>query len=191
MWSVLAIVVHVALSFDPSIHSRVVRNGAPAEASAIWRSYGVDLEWDHRAAAALCLAALVDRTGVADVKQGTILGTAFVPEDAARGVAPIRIGFDAVDALAEPSASLNAMLHEYAVGTAIGRVLAHEIGHVLLGQPSYHDASGLMRRNFSSTDFSRSDRWRFQLEERSVERLHERLSSLTRLPIASGCPSGE
>lgn len=188
MWSVVAIVVHVALSFDPSIHSRVVRSGAPAEASAIWQTYGVDLDWSSRPGADLCLAAYVNRSGAQEVSAGAVLGSAFVPEDAARGIAPIRIGFDAVDAMAEPSASLNAMLHEYAVSMAVGRVLAHEIGHVLLGLPSYHDPSGLMRAMFSSRDFSRADRWRFRLEDRSVERLHERLESLAQIGPAAGCP---
>ena len=108
MWTAVAIVVHVALSFDPSIHSRVVRSGAPAEASEIWRTYGVELEWGKPRAADLCLAAYVNRSGNAgEVKTGAVLGSAFVPEDAARGVAPIRIGFDALDALAQPSASLS------------------------------------------------------------------------------------
>jgi hypothetical protein len=187
MWSVVAIVVHVALSFDPSIHSRIVRRGVSSEASAIWREYGVDLDWGTRSGADLCLTAYVDRSG-ATGKAGAVLGSAYVPEHADRGVVPIRIGFDAVDQLAEPSAALNAMLHEYAVSTALGRVLAHEIGHILLGLPSYHDASGLMRPAFSSTDFSRSDRWRFRLENRSIERLHARLPALTQPPVTAGCP---
>jgi hypothetical protein len=186
----MAIVVHVALSFDPSIHSRIVRSGAQAEAAVIWHTYGVDLDWGKQSAADMCLAAYVNRAGgTEDLKTGAVLGTAFVPEDAARGIAPIRIGFDVLDALAEPSASLNAMLHEYAVSTAVGRVLAHEIGHILLGLPSYHDTNGLMRPRFWSTDFSLSSRWRFRLEDRSIERLHERLESLTQLGVAAGCPA--
>ncbi|HZT78200.1 MAG TPA: hypothetical protein VFA27_16210 [Vicinamibacterales bacterium] len=190
MWTVLAIVVHVTLAFDPSIHSRIVRSGAADEATAIWRDYGVDLDWTGRAPADLCLSARVERTPHAAVGQsGAVLGSAYVPQDAARGIAPIRIGFDALDALAEPTAAVNVMLHEYAVSTAIGRVLAHEIGHILLGKPSYHDERGLMRPAFASTDFSRSDRSRFRLDDRSVERLHARLPELSSIVAAPGCPA--
>ncbi len=116
-----------------------------------------------------------------------MLGYTFVAADVSRSPAPIRIGFDAVDALAQPSAALNAMLHEYAVGTAIGRVLAHEIGHILLGAPTYHDDTGLMRPQFASSDFARGERWMFRLADPSVARLRASVASLTRAPIAPGC----
>jgi hypothetical protein len=188
MWTAVAIVVHVMLSFDPSIHSKVIRRGAPTEAQEIWRRYGVDLAWDGEQGANLCVAAFVNRSaGPIDTIHPAVMGSTVVSSNDARPPSPIRIGFDAVDTLAEPTETSNPMLHEYAVAAAIGRVLAHEIGHILLGAPTYHDATGLMRPKFLSDDFSHSDRWRFELADRSVERLRTRVAEIE-TTAATGCP---
>jgi len=190
MFTVFAIVLHVSLSFDSSIRSRIVKAGAAAEAEAIWRDYDVDLSWADRPDVHMCLAAYVGRSAAPPLpSMRAVLGTTLVGPDPTVAPAPIRIGFDTVDALASPAASVNAMMHEYAVGNAIGRVLAHEIGHILLGAPSYHDPTGLMRSNFLTDDFSRSDRWRFKLAGNSAARLRERIVALSQLAIAPGCPA--
>jgi hypothetical protein len=188
MWAALAMVVHVMLTFDPSIRSAIVRSGTMTEAAAIWSPYGVDLAFDARAAD-VCLAAFVQRTPVRmDAAHPAVLGSTLVSDDPDAPHAPIRIGFDAVDALAYPSAYANAMLHEYAVAAASGRVLAHEIGHVLLGVPSYHDGTGLMRPTFASSDFTPGDRWRFRLAASSIARLDARTAALTHT-VAAACPA--
>jgi len=189
MWAALALVIHVTLRFDPSIRSKIVRTTVGAEADAIWRGYGVELDWTSGSHANLCLAASIDRSSNSG-EPGTpsVLGSTSVSNRLDDDPAPIRIGFDALDAFVEPTTFSNAVLHEYAVGTAIGRVLAHEIGHILLGAPSYHDQTGLMRRSFLPSDFTQAARWRFRLDERSVPRLQERLASFAHVPIAPGCP---
>jgi hypothetical protein len=188
MWTAVAIVVHVMLSFDPSIHSKIIKKAAPVEAATIWRRYGVELAWDGDERANLCLAAFVDRSAApVDTLHPAVMGSTIVSNNGARPPAPIRIGFDAVDTLAAPSAMANSMMHEYAVANAIGRVLAHEIGHILLGAPTYHDATGLMRPTFLTDDFSHGDRWRFELTDRSVERLRTRMTAIEGA-AATGCP---
>ena len=191
MWTALALVIHVTLRFDPSIRSKIVRTTVGAEAEAIWRDYGVELDWDARTGANLCVAASIDRVPTSsDAGAQPVLGSTMVSDRVDDAPAPIRIGFDALDAFAEPTAFSNVILHEYAVGTAIGRVLAHEIGHILLGAPSYHDRTGLMRRSFLPGDFTPAARWRFRLDEHSVTRLRSRVAFLAHVPVASGCPQG-
>jgi hypothetical protein len=78
-------------------------------------------------------------------------------------------------------------LHEHAVALALGRVLAHELGHVLLGSPAYHDQDGLMRATFLSNDLARPERSRFRLTDRSVARLRARITSLSDASPAASC----
>jgi hypothetical protein len=57
---------------------------------------------------------------------------------------------------------------------ALGRVLAHEIGHVLLGPP-YHDDEGLMRPAFRPNELADPDRAPFRLTCAAVNRLRHRI----------------
>jgi hypothetical protein len=64
------------------------------------------------------------------------------------------------------------------VGTLLGRVMAHEIGHLLLGT-GYHGAAGLMRADWPDAFLTRTgDDWRFS--PREAVRMHEAVESLTR-----------
>ena len=50
-------------------------------------------------------------------------------------------------------------------GTLLGRVMAHEIGHLLLGG-RYHGATGVMRAEWPDALLSRTgDQWRFSIDE--------------------------
>ncbi len=187
MAAYLTLVIHVALWFDPSIRSPIVRTTAIAEAAAVWRDYGIVLDFGDRAEASLCMAGFVSRARVRASGPGAVLGTTLVGPDSDEHAPPIRINFDLVDAVAYPRASTSPTLHEYAVGTAIGRVLAHEIGHILLGPPGYHDARGLMRSNFLADDFLPWDRTRYFLAESSVERLRRRKAELSMRGPAAAC----
>jgi hypothetical protein len=63
-------------------------------------------------------------------------------------------------------------------GTLLGRVMAHEVGHLLLGH-GYHGESGVMRAEWSDELLSRaSGEWRFTTIE--VARLHRVLAALAR-----------
>jgi len=185
--AVLTIVVHIALSFESSIRSRIVRNTVAAEAAAVWRDYGVALDFGDGARPQLCIAAFVDRAAPRVESALPVLGATFVPDDPANPPPPVRIAFDRIDDFAAPSASASPILHDYAVGTAIGRVLAHEIGHILLGAPGYHDDHGLMRSSFLSNDFLPWDRSRYRLAARSVARLRARVPALSAAADAPGC----
>jgi hypothetical protein len=63
------------------------------------------------------------------------------------------------------------------VGRALGRVLAHEIGHVLLLSPS-HQQHGLMRAAFTSEQLAEIRRDAFTLSDIEVNRLRSRVRAL-------------
>ena len=73
---------------------------------------------------------------------------------------------------------------EDALGTALGRVLAHELGHLFL-RLNGHRENGLMKPSFSPRALvGKSDR-AFRLSEEDLERVR---SAITRLQATSGKP---
>jgi hypothetical protein len=58
------------------------------------------------------------------------------------------------------------------LGRALGRVLAHELGHLLLALNG-HRSEGLMRANFKHRDLSGNRSRPFRLSSRDTERLRE------------------
>jgi hypothetical protein len=184
-----ALAVHVNLEFDRSITSETIKEAMTEEAAAIWRAYDVDLQWTERTdPAALCLDVAVERrgrhaglVGSLSVLARTTLGRGLAAQ------ASIRISFDAIDSLLGPGYSPNPLLHGRVVGLALGRVLAHEIGHVLLGEPTYHDPEGLMRATFFTDDLARPERSRFRLANRSVVRLRARIAFLSETQPSGVC----
>ena len=178
--------VALALS-DPSgpINQRQLR-ALENEAAGIWRQYGVAVTWFD--ANSDCLSdeawmAPVDRMLrlVAEPREsdGDALGTVRfqggVPDDTihllyaplSRMVLESTIGMSPVSALPPP-------LRDRIIGQALGRVLAHELGHVLLALPS-HDRSGLMRPSFEPADLVVLNRDRMRLSKPFVLRLDARL----------------
>jgi hypothetical protein len=180
--------VHVNVAFDDSITSQAIRAAAMEEAATIWRIYGVDLQYaEPNADTALSLDVIVERTPQPRKYTGmpAILGHTTISSVPA-AQAPLRISFDAVLALLDSQHGVNQLLHDYGIAAALGRVVAHEIGHVLLGSPAYHDAEGLMRTTFFPEDLSRPERSRFLLTHRSVARLRSRIAAITEAQTAGG-----
>jgi hypothetical protein len=173
--------VHINVFFDDSITSQAIKAAAMDEAAAIWRKYGVQLQFTEPAAnAALSLDVIVERTARRLKHDGepAVLGHTLVSTDKTEQ-APLRISFDAVTALLDNQRGVTQLIHDYSLAAALGRVVAHEIGHVLLGSPAYHDADGLMRTTFFPDDLARPERSRFLLAQHSVMRLRERIAELT------------
>jgi hypothetical protein len=176
-----SLAVSVNLEFDQSITSKAIRAIAKEEAAAIWRAYGVDLVWTGRkGTGALSLDAIVDRYDRHGDISGLplVLGRTIIASNAG-AQAPIHISFDAITVLVEHRSISNPWRQERESATGLGRVLAHEIGHVLLGAPAYHDPDGLMRTTFVADDFVWGQRSRFQLTERSAARLRARIASFS------------
>jgi hypothetical protein len=181
--------VHVDLAFDQSITSNAIKAAVKAEAAEIWRDYGVDIVFaDRTATAALSLDVIVERapryTGHYGVQ---ILGHTSINQ-ATTEQAPIRISLDAVESLVRRRHGIDPVLgHDLVLAWALGRVLAHELGHKVLGAPAYHDDNGLMRTTFLADDLARPERSRFRLADRSVVRLRARMASFE-AHARDGCP---
>ena len=179
--------VHVNVSFDESITSQAIKAAAMDEAAMIWKMYGVDIQYAQPSAdTALSLDVFVERTPLPKKYTGApaVLGHTTIASGSALQ-APLLISFDAVIALLDSQRGANPLLHDYSIAVALGRVVAHEIGHVLLGAPAYHDEEGLMRTTFFPEDLARPERSRFRLTHRSVARLRSRIAVIAEAQTAA------
>jgi hypothetical protein len=172
--------VSVNLRFDRSITSTLIKTVLKDEVAAIWNTYGVEIQWsDSDVGVAAHYDVLVARhqPGAVLSRSELVLGITTIDRT---GVVcgPIRIWFDTIESLF-PQGHINGLLHDREMATALGRVLAHELGHALLGIPTYHDRDGLMRAAFHADDLGRFDRQRFLLADGSVGRLRARIEHLT------------
>lgn len=182
--------VSIRLRVDPSVASRRVTDRLKLESEAIWRQYGVQLEWTEagvsETAASVALDASVERRFERrhDMKRPAVLGIALVKPDAPN-LQPIRVSLDATErvlALRDTGRpAMAGIVLDWELARALGRVLAHEIGHVLLGV-TYHDRAGLMRATFRAEELGGPDRSGFSLTCGSVGRLKSRLRALSGEP---------
>ena len=161
------------------------------EASSIWSPYGVWIQWSGQPGVVDCAQALGSFDVLVDLKRlrasGTskpVLGSTWVtPSGIDRTV--IRIDREATEQLIRSVTVAELLsrrpgrseIESADVGRALGRVLAHEIGHVLLGT-SQHQRRGLMRGSFSAADLVAPQPRTYDLSSEEVERLRERENSL-------------
>jgi hypothetical protein len=179
----------IHLHVDRSITSRAVLTDLKHETESLWSLYGVRIVWpdvgvDETAKPGLSLEAFLERRIGEEPHQPIwtpVLGRSSVTMEAPARL-PIRVSFDATQSLlaARPSsrASRWGIVHDYELGRALGRVLAHEIGHVLLAAPNHADA-GLMRVAFRPDELAALDRAPFRLTCICVGRLRNRIRSIT------------
>jgi len=170
--------VHINLVFDGAMKSDITKSFAMREATTIWAIYGVELQWSDRdCGAALDLDVRVDGQEPGTVLDGSasVLGTTTV-DRAGVVQAPIHISLDTIEWLLRHRTDRDPVLYDRELGRALGRVMAHEIGHVLLGMPTYHDNQGLMRARLPIHELARFDRGGFHLTEASARRLRARIA---------------
>jgi len=181
--------LRIHLRVDRSITSRVVLADLKDETESVWRPYGVRIEWtdvraDETATQGLSLEAIVEPRFAGEPSEPMwtpVLGRAFVNLDAPDR-RPIRVSFEATETVlglrTTSRASIARIVHPRVLARALGRVLAHEIGHVLLGAPN-HDEAGLMRVGFRPDELAAPDRAPFRLTCIGVGRLRTRIRMLT------------
>jgi hypothetical protein len=190
--SIDSLVVTMSARFDRSISSGVIKSIARQEAAEIWRDYGVEIVWNQGAESTVHLEVIVAsaRTEYAPSNSFSVLGRTEL--DRVGGVVgPILVNYEAIEELLELRPTSSPLIHEREAGRALGRVLAHEIGHALLGVPTFHDSHGLMRAAIPVEELVSPERRFLQLSNASVNRLHVRIACLGDASPGAMCASGE
>lgn len=179
--------LRIHLQVDRSIN-RLDLADLKDETASLWMPYGVRLEWvdvpaDETATRSLSLEAILERR-IGERNEPTwtpVLGKAFVNLEAPTS-RPILVSFEGTQKLlalrATSRASMAGLVTDRELARALGRVLAHEIGHVLLGARN-HDDTGLMRVSFRPDELAAPDRAPFRLTCIDIGRLRSRMCTLT------------
>jgi len=171
------------------------------DAASIWKSYGLRIQWSQ-APRPRCgqvqgsFDVVVHRGPLRPRRPGEIvLGRTRLAAAAIAG-APVCLDYDAIARLlGSVQVSQFTLLAGHAdigptdMGRALGRVLAHEIGHVILGV-SAHQRRGLMRASFFPEELVAPQRSAFTLSRREVDRLRQRERALeANRPAGAAQPS--
>jgi len=173
------LLLHISLTLPAMGLTADARRTAIAEVAAIWSIHGVLVGADSGeppAHDAVIIRVAVERrpTSLGPPSGGPLASLRF--DDT--GV-PVPVITLYLAALVEMIARANtpgsggdgapALLRERAVGRAVGRVLAHELGHFLL-RSRWHAESGLMRSIQTTTDLIGPERERFALSAADAAR---------------------
>jgi len=179
--------------FDAArIVSPAVRANAIKEAARIWNRYDVSLiTEDDGQCASLDPAALTVTIDVGhDRASGdTGLGAIQFASDGTPASA-IALNFDAVSRIATSAPFMGlhpafwpSGLREEIIARALGRALAHEIGHYLLRSP-HHASTGLMQARHKGSALGSPNDRAFVLTKTDRDRLRAALAA----PIQPECP---
>jgi hypothetical protein len=175
--------VPVVVEPSRSVHRRVVR-GALLEASAIWEAAGVTFEWN---------VANPDDGNVSDIDDDCVLHVRITDEVSGAEAGRRAIGWITFSAPDSPQRVIHlsrAGVMELLAGTpgvrempllsedalmarALGRALAHELGHYFLG-PAHTDR-GLMQGRRRAQDFFSAVRRGFEFTPEQVEAIARRV----------------
>jgi hypothetical protein len=167
--------IRVRLDFDEGSGMAAARQmAAVAEAAELWKPYGVFV---------------FAGTAVACDTRLTITTREHRPQDRGGDLGSVRFGADGIPdprivlhyatvvQLATGTAAFGisarewpVRLREEVIARAVGRTLAHEIGHYLLQSP-HHAGSGLMRSRHRATALASPQRSEFALTAADVARL--------------------
>ena len=174
----IAISVSASNSISPSLVTQVID-----EATAVWRASGLTFVWrrdanpaDPNAGPAPCLASMlrvvIGRGQVADASRRTDSATAlgWITFDE-QGPAPeIYLSFDNSMAYLTGAREVVGRIErmpmaerDLLLSRAMGRALAHELGHYLLAS-KVHSQRGLMRATHTATEFFSYDRSSFSVD---------------------------
>ena len=169
--------VDLDVVFDASL-TKEVRTLAQKEAALIWKAHDVELQFqDRHGAAAMHLDVVITSNQSDPLFHQSPPALGGIVRDGLRH-GSIRISVDRVESTLERRHNIQAWLHERDLGWALGRVLAHEIGHALLGGPPFHDATGLMRPSFKADDLAAPEVKSFRLADASAARLRVRIAGV-------------
>jgi len=185
---------NLRLIFDAShVLTPLTRAMALAEAARIWRRYDVLLDDDGDGqCAASTPAALRVTIDVGHDSQSPDAGLGAIQFAAdGRPESVIVLNFDAVARIATSAPVMGlhpalwpAGLRSEIVARALGRALAHEVGHYLLRSP-HHGKGGLMRARHNGSALGDPSDRAFVLSESERARLRLALAA----PLETMCPT--
>ena len=181
--------VGIALDAPPPWVEHVA-SAVIAEVAAIWRPHGVSIIQLSRDAARpvdveiSVKCQISRRTSTALLRNGRegggLGGISF--EETGEPSRAIALDPDAIVATLRPAGVDGRNVFEWpqafadlVVARALGRVLAHEVGHFLLAFPA-HTPNGLMRSGFDGRELAYVDRRRFALSPQLLPRLRHLLA---------------
>jgi hypothetical protein len=180
----------VNLRFSDRAPSRALVESMTREASAIWQRYDVRIQWSTEGQSlapnsAWCAArhgsfeAFIVRRWAHATSGNAVLGTTWL-KSVAIDRAPVYIDQSATERVLDSLATADLyhlVSHQFIapsdVGRALGRVLAHEIGHVILAVRC-HGTRGLMRPVFLANDLVTHNRQSYSLSDGELTRLRGR-----------------
>lgn len=179
--------VEVDLRVTGAAPSSVLLGSMASEADAIWKPYGVRVQWTGGVDMVSCRTIgwsfevqVNDELSQRSTARPLTLGSTWVGSLPAARRSPIHLDYAATRRLV---GSLTADQLDHAIGRrdttasdmgrALGRVLAHEIGHGLLGAGS-HQRRGLMRATIATTELVAYRRRGYTLSDLEIARLRER-----------------
>lgn len=195
------ICIDVDVRFTQHHPDAALLSSLQAEAAAIWDPYGVKLGWVHSTSLEGCASPQASFVVLVN-DEHTRSGSASLDELGSTRVipgvidhAPICIRQETTEqvlAILTPEQLTRVMNRPWValadVGRALGRVLAHELGHVLLAAQD-HQSQGLMRPSFPLEDLAGVGHEAFTLSPAEIGHLRERLFSgvrpTYRAPMAS------
>lgn len=176
----LVVAVTAADDIRPELVTRILD-----EAAAIWRSAGVTLAWRHGRPPSLSTLRVRIGHDRGRSSTGGFLPLAWIVfDDDTMPEHDVFVSCDNVltltrsardivgDLEQKPRAELETML-----GRALGRALAHEIGHYLLASKA-HTESGLMQTRRSLTELFSTYRTRFQIDPAQRRQVAARVEQL-------------
>jgi len=167
--------------------SSVLFGSMASEVDAIWKPYGVRIQWTGDVDTLRCPSIawsfevqVNDGFPPRSTARPLTLGSTWVGRLPTSRRSPIHLDYAATRRLI---GSLTTDQLDHAIGRrdttasdlgrALGRVLAHEIGHGLLGAES-HQRRGLMRATIAATDLVACRRRGYTLSDLEIARLRER-----------------
>lgn len=169
----------VNISAAPNVSASLIAM-VIAEADAIFRSAGVSFIWRRGESTLASLQVAIGNEAGTAPQGRTALG--WITFEDGRPEQAIYVSYANAELFMENSSSVVGLVHQMTIaerntmlGRAMGRALAHELGHYLLATKT-HTAKGLLKAVRSATEFFSSDRTRFELEPAQRKEIAARLN---------------
>jgi len=162
--------------------SGIVWRAMTAECNRIWAREGIALTWDGSSGDADVVLPLVfDQREVRkhDRKDGDAFGVTIFAGRSQRILVSIDRAREVVARRHGLADSSDSMTLDIAMGTLLGRVVAHEVGHALLLTLA-HASDGLMRANIDADDLRPALDGQFALMAPDRHRITTRFSNASR-----------